>query len=188
MQTITLIGYLSRQVNESPPHIWPAPPTHNRVYYPRVSRSRLRTIWFTELAVLCGLSLNGQDWWRMECGDLWVLPKYGPQLALMSSVQILWQTPEMSETQSKCCSLSSPPAPVFVFVEMWWGDTRQHRPLSPDIYQLRAHSAVFVFSRGFFWCLNSSPGVFGWLALLGCMSSNKTEKRSKQIAGGDRSH
>ena len=38
---------------------------HSRVYYPqpgpRVSRSRLRTIWFTELAGLCGLSLNGQD-------------------------------------------------------------------------------------------------------------------------------
>lgn len=34
MQSITLIGYLSRQVNESPPHIWPAPPTQSCLLSP----------------------------------------------------------------------------------------------------------------------------------------------------------
>ena len=59
VQTITLIGYLSRQVNESPPHIWLATPTHHRVYYSQPGVSRLQQIWFSELAVLCGLGLNG---------------------------------------------------------------------------------------------------------------------------------
>ena len=183
VQTITLIGYLSRQVNESPSHIWPAPPTHNRVYYhqPGPGAPRLLTIWFTGWALLCGLGLNGRGWWGMECGDLWVLTKYGPQLALMAGVQILWQTPEMSRDTIKLLF----PLPILCLLRCD-GVTHRAAP-APDIYQLRAHSAVFVFSRGFSWCLNSSPGVSGWLALLGCVSSNKTEKRSKQIAGGDRS-
>ena len=142
MQTITLIGYLSRQVNESPPHIWPAPPTQSCLLSqpgPRVSRSRLRTIWFTELAGLCGLSLNGQDWWRMECGDLWVLPKYGPQLALMSSVQILWQTPEMSETQANCCSLSLSPSSC---VRVCWDVMGWHKAApAPVPWYLSAQSS-----------------------------------------------
>ena len=64
VQTITLIGYLSRQVNESPRHIWLATPTHHRVYYSQPGVSRLQQIWFSELAVLCGLGLNGH--WNVE--------------------------------------------------------------------------------------------------------------------------
>ena len=128
VQTITLIGYLSRQVNESPPsYLARTAHTPSCLLFPARGLSRLQQIWFTELAVLCGLGLNGQGWWPLECGDLWVFPKYGPQMALMSGVQILWQTPEMSETQSNCCP--SPLLPVLVFVGMWWGDMRQHRPL-----------------------------------------------------------
>ena len=124
VQTITLIGYLSRQVNESPPHIWLATPTHRRVYYSQPGVSRLQQIWFSELAVLCGLGLNGPGWCPLECGDLWVLPKYGPQLALMQ----LSANPLTNSRDVRVTILLLSLSPV-MFVEMWWGDTRQHRPL-----------------------------------------------------------
>ena len=167
----------------SPP-IWPSPPTHHRVYYsqPRAlgaDKSGLQS-WLWVWSGSKWPELMGNGMWRlMSFTQIWSAAGSNVRSAIPSA-NPLTNSRDVRDTMSVLS-----PVPL-VFVEMWWGDTARHRPL---IFIRPVLTVLCLFlAPGFFWCLNSSPGVFGWLALLGWMSSNKTEKRSKQIARGDSSH
>ena len=141
----------------------------------------------TNLVYRAGCAVwSGSKWPGLMAIGMWRLMSFtqiwSTDGANVRSANPLTNSRDVRDT-IKLLSLSPPACARVCWDVMGWHETAP----DPDIYQLRAHSPVFVFSRGFFWCLNSSPGVSGWLALLGCMSSNKTEKRSKQIAGGVRS-